>query len=116
MIERARAKRAWEKTLPSLNDPNSLDKRMQMMEEQEMRLVAQQPYLRVHRNQFVLVLWLYSRIHVLCVDCVRREWKVREQEIEALQQERLNLLKQLLHQRDENQKEALEYVLAFRPQ
>ena len=35
MIERARAKRAWEATLPPLNDLSQLDKRRKMMEEQE---------------------------------------------------------------------------------
>ena len=35
MIERARAKRAWEATLPPLNDPSQWDKRRRMMEEQE---------------------------------------------------------------------------------
>ena len=35
MIERARAKRAWEATLPPLNDPTQWEKRKRMMEEQE---------------------------------------------------------------------------------
>ncbi len=35
MIERARAKRAWEATLPPLSDISQLDKRRKMMEEQE---------------------------------------------------------------------------------
>ena len=35
MIERARAKRAWEATLPPLDDLSQLDKRRRMMEEQE---------------------------------------------------------------------------------
>lgn len=35
MIERARAKRAWEATLPPLNDPSQHDRRRKMMEEQE---------------------------------------------------------------------------------
>ena len=35
MIERARAKRAWEATLPPLNDPTQWEKRRRMMEEQE---------------------------------------------------------------------------------
>jgi len=47
MIERARAKRAWESTLPPLNDVTQLDKRQRMMDEME-----------------------------------RREWSIREQEIE----------------------------------
>ena len=33
MIERARAKRAWEATLPSVSDLGQLDKRRRMMEE-----------------------------------------------------------------------------------
>lgn len=35
MIERARAKRAWEATLPPLDDPTQLDKRRKMMDEME---------------------------------------------------------------------------------
>ncbi|KAK3568613.1 hypothetical protein QTP86_010636 [Hemibagrus guttatus] len=35
MIERARMKRAWEATLPSLNDLSQLDKRKRMMDEME---------------------------------------------------------------------------------
>ena len=35
MIERARAKRAWEATLPSLNDVSQLEKRKRMMDEME---------------------------------------------------------------------------------
>ena len=35
MIERARAKRAWEATLPPLGDPTQWEKRRRMMEEQE---------------------------------------------------------------------------------
>lgn len=35
MIERARAKRAWEATLPPLNDMSQLEKRRHMMDEME---------------------------------------------------------------------------------
>lgn len=35
MIERARIKRAWEATLPPLNDISQLDKRRKMMDEME---------------------------------------------------------------------------------
>ena len=35
MIERARAKRAWEATLPPLNDMSQLEKRKRMMDEME---------------------------------------------------------------------------------
>ena len=37
MVERARAKRAWEKTLPSLSDVTQLPQRLRMMQEQEAR-------------------------------------------------------------------------------
>ncbi len=37
MIERARAKRAWEASLPPLYDLDQMDKRRRMMEEQERR-------------------------------------------------------------------------------
>jgi hypothetical protein len=72
MIERARAKRAWENTLPGINDASRRDERIKMMEEQEMR-----------------------------------EWQVRERDIEQLQQQRLQLLEQLLAQRHVNHKEAV---------
>lgn len=36
MIERARAKRAWEATLPDLHDVEQMDKRRNMMEQQEL--------------------------------------------------------------------------------
>ena len=35
MIERARTKRAWEATLPPLNDVSQLEKRKRMMDEME---------------------------------------------------------------------------------
>ena len=35
MIERARSKRAWEATLPPLNDASQLDKRRKMMDDME---------------------------------------------------------------------------------
>lgn len=35
MIERARAKRAWEATLPPLNDVSQLEKRKKMMDAME---------------------------------------------------------------------------------
>ena len=35
MIERARAKRAWEKTLPDVTDKSRMKERIAMMEEQE---------------------------------------------------------------------------------
>ncbi|KAK7491063.1 hypothetical protein BaRGS_00017759 [Batillaria attramentaria] len=70
MIERARAKRAWEATLPPLNDTSQLEKRKKMMDEME-----------------------------------TREWALREQEIEKLQEARLEVLKQLLIKREENHQE-----------
>ncbi|KAI3356327.1 hypothetical protein L3Q82_017549, partial [Scortum barcoo] len=70
MIQRARAKRAWEATLPPMNDLSQLDKRRRMMEEME-----------------------------------AKEWAFREEEIQKLQEARLAVLKDLLRQRDEGQKE-----------
>lgn len=66
MIERARAKRAWEATLPALHDLENLELRRKMMDEQE-----------------------------------RKEWAFREKEIEKLQEAKLNLLKNLLQEREE---------------
>lgn len=65
MIERARAKRAWEASLPPLSDLDSLEKRRKMMDEQE-----------------------------------RREWEFRESEIEKLQDARLDVLQNILQQRE----------------
>lgn len=70
MIERARAKRAWEATLPALNDMENLELRKRMMDEQE-----------------------------------RKEWSFREQEIEKLQEARLEVLKRILEQREEDHAE-----------
>ncbi|XP_036901468.1 cilia- and flagella-associated protein 91 isoform X2 [Sturnira hondurensis] len=70
MIERAREKRAWEATLPSLSDISQFEKRRKMMNEME-----------------------------------RKEWAFREQEIEKLQEIRLEVLKELLKKRDKNQNE-----------
>ncbi|XP_026580661.1 cilia- and flagella-associated protein 91-like, partial [Pseudonaja textilis] len=70
VIERAREKRAWEATLPPLNDAAHIAKRRKMMEEME-----------------------------------RKEWAFREEEIEELQEVRLNLLKALLMKREEKHNE-----------
>ncbi|XP_070597996.1 cilia- and flagella-associated protein 91 isoform X1 [Erythrolamprus reginae] len=70
VIERAREKRAWEATLPPLNDAAHIAKRRRMMEEME-----------------------------------RKEWAFREEEIEELQEVRLNLLKALLMKREEKHNE-----------
>uniref|UniRef100_H0VTH7 Cilia- and flagella-associated protein 91 n=1 Tax=Cavia porcellus TaxID=10141 RepID=H0VTH7_CAVPO len=70
MIERAREKRAWEATLPTLTDTSQFEKRRKMMSAME-----------------------------------RKEWAFREQEIEKLQEFRLQILKELLRKRDENQNE-----------
>jgi len=70
MIERARAKRAWEANLPPLSDTSQLEKRRRMMDEME-----------------------------------RKEWALREHEIEKLQEARLEVLKQLLKQREQNHQE-----------
>lgn len=70
MIERAREKRAWEATLPPLNDSLHVEERRKMMN---------------------------------CME--RKEWAFREGEIEKLQDLRLEVLKQLLRRREENQNE-----------
>ncbi|XP_044072732.1 cilia- and flagella-associated protein 91 [Siniperca chuatsi] len=70
VIERARARRAWEATLPPLDDLSQLDKRRRLMEEME-----------------------------------AKEWAFREGEIQKLQEARLAVLKDLLKQRDEAQKD-----------
>ncbi|CAM9681629.1 unnamed protein product [Bubo scandiacus] len=68
MIERAREKRAWEATLPAMDNASQITKRRKMMEDME-----------------------------------RKEWAFREQEIEKLQEVRLEVLKKLLRRREENQ-------------
>ncbi|XP_035264083.1 cilia- and flagella-associated protein 91-like [Anguilla anguilla] len=72
MIERMRQKRAWEASLPPLNDVAQLQKRKRMMEAME-----------------------------------RKEWAFRESEIQKLQERRLELLTQLLSQREERQQQLL---------
>ncbi|XP_030012744.1 cilia- and flagella-associated protein 91 isoform X2 [Sphaeramia orbicularis] len=71
MIEWMRAKRAWEASLPLLDDLSQLARRRRMMEEME-----------------------------------AKEWAFREGEIQRLQEARLSVLRDLLKQRDETQKEA----------
>ncbi|NXL50362.1 CFA91 protein, partial [Podilymbus podiceps] len=68
MIERAREKRAWEATLPAMDNASQIVKRRKMMDDME-----------------------------------RKEWAFREQEIEKLQEVRLEVLKKLLQKREENQ-------------
>ncbi|NXG66865.1 CFA91 protein, partial [Hemiprocne comata] len=70
MIERAREKRAWEATLPAMDNASNIAKRRKMMEDME-----------------------------------RKEWAFREQEIEKLQEVRLEILKKLLWRREQNQNE-----------
>ncbi|KAK4832750.1 hypothetical protein QYF61_025279 [Mycteria americana] len=70
MIERAREKRAWEATLPAMNNASQIAKRKKMMDDME-----------------------------------RKEWAFREQEIEKLQEVRLEVLKKLLWRREKNQDE-----------
>uniref|UniRef100_A0A8C6Z222 Cilia- and flagella-associated protein 91 n=1 Tax=Nothoprocta perdicaria TaxID=30464 RepID=A0A8C6Z222_NOTPE len=70
MIERARAKRAWEATLPPLDNASQIAKRRKMMDDME-----------------------------------KKEWAFREQEIEKLQELRLEVLKKLLRRRKEKQNE-----------
>ncbi|KGL89084.1 Protein MAATS1, partial [Charadrius vociferus] len=70
MVERAREKRAWEATLPAMDNASQIAKRRKMMEEME-----------------------------------RKEWAFREQEIEKMQEVRLEVLKKLLLRREENQHE-----------
>ncbi|KAJ8255455.1 hypothetical protein GJAV_G00205060 [Gymnothorax javanicus] len=72
MIERMRLKKAWEATLPPLNDLSQLQKRRRMMDEME-----------------------------------RKEWAFREGEIQKLQEQRLELLNQLLSQREQRQQQRL---------
>ncbi|XP_049680191.1 cilia- and flagella-associated protein 91 [Accipiter gentilis] len=70
MIERAREKRAWEATLPTMDNASQIMKRRKMMDDME-----------------------------------RKEWAFREQEIEKLQEVRLEVLKKLLQRREKNQNE-----------
>ncbi|XP_065817910.1 cilia- and flagella-associated protein 91 [Labrus bergylta] len=70
MIQRARARRVWEASLPPLDDISQLDKRRRMMEGMEAEV-----------------------------------WEFREGEIKKLQEARLAVLKDLVKQRDETQKE-----------
>lgn len=68
MIERARSKRAWEKTLPDVEDEASADLRMRMLEEQD-----------------------------------AMEWRWREEEIEAIQVERMKAIEAAIARRDDDE-------------
>ena len=65
MIERARAKRVWEQSLPEVVDEESFQRRLRMMEEMELI-----------------------------------EWKERENEIERLQEARLEILTNVIKERE----------------
>lgn len=65
MIERARAKRQWEASLPPLDDPQQWEKRFKMMSEME-----------------------------------QQEWLLRENEIEKLQNLRIELLEKMLKENE----------------
>ncbi|CAF0958700.1 unnamed protein product [Rotaria magnacalcarata] len=71
MIERARAKRAWEASLPPLDDPQQWEKRFKMMSDME-----------------------------------RQEWLLRENEIEKLQNLRIELLEKMLKDNEGRQHDA----------
>ncbi len=66
MIERARAKRAFEASLPASTDEASFELRRRLMQAQELK-----------------------------------EWEAREDEIDALQRERLQLLQSAIRERDQ---------------
>ncbi|CAF1671998.1 unnamed protein product, partial [Adineta ricciae] len=71
MIERARAKRAWEASLPPLDDPQQWEKRFKMMSDME-----------------------------------RHEWVLRENEIEKLQNLRIELLEKMLKENEARRHDA----------
>lgn len=71
MIERARAKRAWEATLPDGDDKASFERRVRMMEQMELQ-----------------------------------EWQEREQEIQRLQDARMEVLRQIIADREAQMDEA----------
>ncbi|KAL7751160.1 hypothetical protein RI367_003365 [Sorochytrium milnesiophthora] len=72
MIERARAKKQWEASLPKVIDEHTFNQRLRMMEEMELK-----------------------------------EWAAREQEIQRLQEARLEILTKLLTKR-ESENEAVQ--------
>lgn len=60
MIERARAKRAWEATLPPLNDVSQLEKRRKMMDEMERKEWALREQ-EIEKYDIII-----SNKHILC--------------------------------------------------
>ncbi|KAI4885172.1 hypothetical protein NFI96_022650 [Prochilodus magdalenae] len=66
MIERARMKRAWEATLPPLNDPTQLEKRKRMMDEMERKEWAfrEQEIERLQEARLALLMQLLRQREV----------------------------------------------------
>eukprot|EP00118_Oscarella_pearsei_P014101 m.118722 g.118722 ORF g.118722 m.118722 type:complete len:761 (+) comp37662_c0_seq8:17-2299(+) len=79
MIERARAKRAWEASLPPLNDSNQMEKRRKLMEEQE-------------TNEWTFRETEIEKIQELRLQVLNKMLKEREKEHDSLNTKRLEHL------------------------
>lgn len=110
MIERARAKRAWEKTLPEVVDEKSAERRIKMMEEQDAQewKWREEEIEEIQRERLLLVQKLvaeraredhaHKQQKVEEIFARRREeWEVKE---DVSYQERLRELRKLQRQRD----------------
>jgi len=84
MIERARAKREWEKTLPALNDMEQLKKRQRMMEDMETKEWA----FREHEIEEL------QAIRLELLEKLLREREIKQQEINEKRYDRLWNVKQ----------------------
>ena len=107
MIERARAKRAWEASLPPLDDLEQMDKRRRMMEEQERKEWAFreqeiEKYVAVYRSS--LAVQYSGRMHSICPNQVAACCSVCMFNVVILgfrmQEERMEVIKNMLQQRE----------------
>eukprot|EP01135_Chromosphaera_perkinsii_P012450 Nk52_evm61s2657 gene=Nk52_evmTU61s2657 len=109
MIERARAKRAWEETLPPLDDPSQFEKRRRMMEEMELfEWKEREEEIRKLQEARLEVLMQVLEKREQDHDAVNREriqqfWEGKQLEkqkaVEELKRKRIKLLRKLQEKR-----------------
>lgn len=108
MIERARAKREWEKTLPELSDGEQVEKRRFVIITYTIQntcictcnTTVIQYALTCTTCTVYVCTFLYMYCRRMMEEQERLEWSYREMEIEEIQNERMELLRKMLQQRE----------------
>ncbi|KAJ3033926.1 Cilia- and flagella-associated protein 91 [Rhizophlyctis rosea] len=109
MIERARAKRAWEASLPKVVDQESFEKRLRMMEEMELREWREREdeirRLQNHRLEILkrVIARREQENEALNNERIEKMWQRKLQErdalLEKIQRKRVKLLRKLADKR-----------------